>query len=253
MTKQQFIETIAKSAKVVCRERGYGYAQYATCCAQACCESAYGQSAIMANANAFFGIKATKGWVNAAKYGGLVYNAKTKECYDGSTYTSISACFRAYKCLDDSVRDYFDLIECKRYAASLRADTVAECIKIIHEGGYATSPTYQSTIQKFYAEIKQLIDNIWGDVYNKDEDVKVYYPVLRRGCTGKNQAVKRLQTLLNLCGYNLTVDGLFGPLTDLAVRDYQSKNVDSNGVRLEIDGCVGPKTWSSLNNLEKGV
>ena len=150
MTKQQFIETIAKSAKTVCKERGYGYAQYATCCAQACCESGYGQSAIMANANAFFGIKATKSWVNAAKYGGKVYNAKTKECYDGSTYTSISACFRAYNSLDDSVRDYFDLIEGKRYAASLQASSVKDCIKIIHEGGYATSPTYQSTICNFY-------------------------------------------------------------------------------------------------------
>lgn len=251
MTKQQFIETIAKSAKVVCKERGYGYAQYATCCAQACCESAYGQSAIMANANAFFGIKATKGWVNAAKYGGLVYNAKTKECYDGSTYTSISACFRAYRCLDDSVRDYFDLIECKRYAASLRADTVAECIKIIHEGGYATSPTYQSTIQKFYAEIKQLIDNIWGDVYNKDEDVKVYYPTIRMGTCGcKSSVVKTLQTMLNLFGYNLAVDGSWGPLTNAAVLDFQRTHKDVNGVQLAVDGCVGPLTWGAL---QKGV
>ena len=253
MTKQQFIETIAKSAKTVCKERGYGYAQYATCCAQACCESGYGQSAIMANANAFFGIKATKSWVNAAKYGGKVYNAKTKECYDGKTYTSISACFRAYNSLDDSVRDYFDLIEGKRYAASLQASSVAEAIKIIHEGGYATSPTYQTTILNFYREINVLIDNVWNGVYNKEEDVKVYYPVLRRGFTGKNQAVKRLQKLLNKCGYGLAEDGIFGPLTDLAVRDYQSKNVDSNGAKLEVDGCVGPKTWSSLNKLEKGA
>ena len=177
MTKQQFIETIAKSAKVVCKERGYGYAQYATCCAQACCESGYGQSAIMANANAFFGIKATKSWVNAAKYGGRVYNAKTRECYDGATYTSITACFRAYNSLDDSVRDYFDLIECKRYNASLQASTVKDCIKIIHEGGYATSPTYQNTICNFYNEIKQTIDNVWNDVYNKDSPTLFSLPI----------------------------------------------------------------------------
>lgn len=251
MTKQQFIETIAKSAKVVCTERGYGYAQYATCCAQACCESGYGQSAIMANANAFFGIKATKSWVNAAKYGGLVYNAKTKECYDGATYTSITACFRAYKCLDDSVRDYFDLIECKRYAASLQATSVKDCIKIIHEGGYATSPTYQQTIQNFYAEIKQLIDNIWGNVYNKDEDVKVYYPTIRMGtCAGKSQVVKTLQTMLNLFGYHLAVDGSWGPLTNAAVLDFQRTHKDVHGVQLAVDGCVGPLTWGAL---QKGV
>ncbi len=250
MTKQQFIETIAKSAKVVCTERGYGYAQYATCCSQAACESGFGQSAIMANANAFFGIKATKGWVNAAKYGGLVYNAKTKECYDGKTYTSISACFRAYKCLDDSVRDYFDLIECKRYAASLQASTVKECIKIIHEGGYATSPTYQSTICNFYNEIKQVIDNIWNGVYNKG-DTKVSYPTIRMGtCAGRSQVVKTLQTMLNLFGYNLAVDGSWGPLTQAAVLDFQKNHKDYSGRQLAVDGCVGPLTWGAL---QKGV
>ncbi len=60
MTKSEFIKSIAENAKIVCKERGYGYAQYATCVAQACCESAYGQSAIMARANAYFGIKASK-------------------------------------------------------------------------------------------------------------------------------------------------------------------------------------------------
>lgn len=245
MTKQQFIETIAKSAKTVCKERGYGYAQYATCCAQACCESGYGQSAIMANANAFFGIKATKSWVNAAKYGGKVYNAKTKECYDGATYTSITACFRAYNSLDDSVRDYFDLIEGKRYAASLQASSVAEAIKIIHEGGYATSPTYQSTILNFYREINVLIDNVWNGLYNKEEDVKVYYPTIRMGtCAGKSQAVKTLQTKLNVFGYGLAVDGCWGPLTQAAVLDFQRKQ------KIDVDGIVGPITWA---RLQKGV
>lgn len=245
MTKQQFIETIAKSAKTVCKERGYGYAQYATCCAQACCESGYGQSAIMANANAFFGIKATKSWVNAAKYGGKIYNAKTKECYDGSTYTSITACFRAYNSLDDSVRDYFDLIEGKRYAASLQASSVAEAIKIIHEGGYATSPTYQSTILNFYREINVMIDNVWNGVYNKEEDVKVYYPTIRMGtCAGKSQAVKTLQTKLNVFGYGLAVDGCWGPLTQAAVLDFQRKQ------KIDVDGIVGPITWA---RLQKGV
>lgn len=250
MTKQQFIETVAKSAKVVCKERGYGYAQYATCCSQACCESGYGRSAIMANANAFFGIKATKSWVNAVKYGGKVYNARTKECYNGKTYTSISACFRAYNSLDDSVRDYFDLIECKRYAASLQASSVKECIKIIHEGGYATSPTYQSTICNFYNEIKQVIDNVWNDVYNKD-DTKVYYPTIRMGtCSSRSSVVKTLQTLLNSFGYNLAVDGCWGPLTQAAVLDFQKNHKDYSGKQLAVDGCVGQLTWGALQKGE---
>lgn len=161
MTKSEFIKSIAENAKSVCKERGYGYAQYATCVAQACCESAYGQSAIMANANAYFGIKANKAWVNKAKYGGRVYSSKTKECYDGKSYTNITACFRAYNNLTDSVRDYFDLLGGKRYAASLKAETVEDCITIIKKGGYATSPTYIQTILKFYSAVKNQIDKIW--------------------------------------------------------------------------------------------
>ena len=254
MTKQEFIEKLAKAAKAVCKERGYGYAQYATCCAQGCCESGYGKSKIMMDNNAVFGIKATSAWLKADP-SRKAFSAKTGEVYNG-TYTTITAAFRSYSdsSLVESVRDYFDLLSNKRYRASLTANTVEECITIIKNGGYATSPTYIQTILNFYSSINVLIDNVWNGVYNnKEEDVKVYYPVLRRGCTGKNQAVKRLQKLLNKCGYGLAEDGIFGPLTDLAVRDYQSKNVDSNGAKLEVDGCVGPKTWSSLNKLEKGA
>lgn len=162
MTKSEFVKEIAKDAKTVCKERGYGYASYATCVAQACCESAYGQSERMSKANAYFGIKATAKWVQANKYGGLTYNSRTKECYQGVHY-DITACFRAYLCRLDSVKDYFDLMEISRYKNSLKASTVEECITIIKKGGYATAPDYINTILKVYNNIKDQIDQVWGD------------------------------------------------------------------------------------------
>lgn len=95
----------------------------------------------MMKANAIFGIKATKTWK------GKVYNAKTKECYDGVNYTDITACFRAYDSLEESIKDYFDLI-CKssRYKKALNCSTPEQCITEIKNGGYATSPNYISTI-----------------------------------------------------------------------------------------------------------
>lgn len=57
----------------------------------------------------------------------------------------------------------------------------------------------------------------------------------------RSDAVSDLQSALNNNGANLAVDGVFGPLTDSAVKDYQS----SNG--LLVDGVVGPETRGALN------
>lgn len=56
----------------------------------------------------------------------------------------------------------------------------------------------------------------------------------------KGSEVKTLQTNLNTLGYNLSVDGSFGPATKNAVLDYQRKK------GLEVDGCVGPATQAAI-------
>lgn len=56
----------------------------------------------------------------------------------------------------------------------------------------------------------------------------------------KGAEVIMLQKRLNELGYNLEIDGDFGPKTRNAVKDFQGKNA------LVIDGIVGPKTWWAL-------
>lgn len=56
---------------------------------------------------------------------------------------------------------------------------------------------------------------------------------LKKGSRGSE--VKLLQKKLNLMQ-----DGIFGPLTDEAVREFQNRN------GLSVDGIVGPKTWEAL-------
>ena len=140
MNKSEFIPTIAPL--VVSENQRRGNPLFSSVViAQAICESAWGQSKIMMKANAIFGIKAFSGWK------GKVYNAKTQECYDGSTYTNITACFRAYNSLSESISDYFDLItKSERYRKACVSDSPLECITAIKNGGYATSPTYINTI-----------------------------------------------------------------------------------------------------------
>jgi N-acetylmuramoyl-L-alanine amidase len=56
---------------------------------------------------------------------------------------------------------------------------------------------------------------------------------IRKGSRGGDVAT--LQHALNLIA-----DGIFGPITDEAVRDFQRSH------NLAVDGIVGPKTWAAL-------
>src|ERR1700736_5314886 len=64
------------------------------------------------------------------------------------------------------------------------------------------------------------------------------WPLVRKG--DQQHPVKTLQYLLRARGHNLTVDGIFGPNTDAAVRAFQQQK------GLAVDGIVGPNTWSAL-------
>lgn len=146
MKKSEFIPTIAPIVQAENKKRGNPLFS-SVVIAQAICESGWGQSTIMMKANAIFGIKATSNWK------GKVYNARTQECYDGKTYTNITACFRAYDSLAESIRDYFDLIcNLSRYANAIHSKSPLECITAIKNGGYATSPTYINTIMAIIKE-----------------------------------------------------------------------------------------------------
>ena len=71
------------------------------------------------------------------------------------------------------------------------------------------------------------------------------YPVLKKG--SKGEYVYILQRLLVAKGYNPNgIDGIFGNGCLIAVKNFQSDNTDVNGVKLDVDGCVGPKTWGAL-------
>jgi peptidoglycan hydrolase-like protein with peptidoglycan-binding domain len=68
----------------------------------------------------------------------------------------------------------------------------------------------------------------------------VNMPVLRRGSSG--EAVRIAQSVLQVNGYYpYTIDGIFGSLTEVAVRSFQT---DSG---LYADGIVGPRTWHALS------
>lgn len=193
MTKNEFIPTIAPLVVAENKKRGNPLFS-SVVIAQAICESGWGQSTIMMKANAIFGIKATSSWK------GKVYNANTQECYDGSTYTSITACFRAYNSLAESISDYFDLItKLERYRKACVSNSPIECITAIKNGGYATSPTYINTIMSIInSNNLTQYDNV-EDVENSVDNSKSIEELAKEVIAGKyGNGEERKQKLGNL-------------------------------------------------------
>jgi peptidoglycan hydrolase-like protein with peptidoglycan-binding domain len=64
------------------------------------------------------------------------------------------------------------------------------------------------------------------------------WPIEKEGSTG--EAVRTVQYLLRAHGQSLSVDGIFGPRTEAAVRAFQQAH------GLVVDGVVGNATWMAL-------
>lgn len=79
-----------------------------------------------------------------------------------------------------------------------------------------------------------------GDFFGAATPPVVTDPLLIQGDTG--DAVRQLQTRLNVWGLKLLVDGTFAAETEAAVRTFQTQH------KLTVDGVVGPATWTSLNS-----
>jgi peptidoglycan hydrolase-like protein with peptidoglycan-binding domain len=80
-------------------------------------------------------------------------------------------------------------------------------------------------------------NNTWQALYT---GAPVNMPTLKRGSQG--QTVKTLQTVLSQTGdYQGSIDGIFGAVTETAVRKFQTR------AGLVADGIVGSKTWHALS------
>lgn len=207
------------------------------CIAMAIHESGWGTSAKMAKANALFGFKVMSGRKYGTAWKGKAYKTGTTEYYDGKTATKITDWFRAYDSVEDATEDYMDLLcTLPRYKNALHRNTPQECIEAIVSGGYATGPNYAK-------HIMQIINTYNLEKYDGKElpekcPYKLSVRLLKRG--SKGQSVGWVQWHLVKLGYNLKIDQIYGPKTELAVILFQkSRNITS-------DGKAGPITLALL-------
>lgn len=137
--------------------------------AQAILESGWGTSELATKANNFFGMKASLSgntW-DGSVWDGQTYRKKTKEFKNGK-YVEVTADFRKYKAVADSVADHSAYLtgaingKNLRYAGLKGETDPRKALTIIKNGGYATAPDY---VEKLLKIIKQ-----YGlDTYDKVE------------------------------------------------------------------------------------
>lgn len=239
MATQTQVNNFIKKVAPIAQEKASGRAKWSlpsVCIAQCCCESAYGTSPKMINANAILGIKVGKSKVHfGTAWRDEAYSTVTKECYDGKTYVNITDMFRAYDSIDDAIEDYFDMLaSCSRYSGCIKQADPKTCITAIKNGGYATSPTYINTIMS-------IIDKY--NLTQYDSIVTGIRSTLKSGSSGVD--VTYLQQSLIDKGYDVgAIDGKFGTKTLEAVKRFQKE------YNLVVDGIVGAKTWDALERQE---
>ena len=95
----------------------------------------------------------------------------------------------------------------------------------------------------YSAFFKSALNSLYGSTASKKPEVPV--PFLRIGNRGTR--VEKLQMCLNFLGFlgkdlkRLTVDGIFGPMTEFALKDFQRR------CGLVRDGVYGPLTKNKLD------
>ncbi len=119
--------------------------------AQFILESGYGKSELGQNANNMFGMKKNLSgntWTGSSWDGVSIYTKQTKEQHADGTYETITADFRTYSCVEDSVADHSAYLLGAKNGKKLRYDGIKgmtdykAVAQLIKQGGYATSLTY---------------------------------------------------------------------------------------------------------------
>ena len=123
--------------------------------AQFILESGYGKSELAQNANNCFGMKTSLSgntWSGSTWDGKSKYTKKTQEEYTKGEMTTITAEFRKYSCIEDSIADHSAYLLGAKNVSKLRYAGLKGCTdykkaaQLIKDGGYATSSTYVASL-----------------------------------------------------------------------------------------------------------
>ena len=144
MTKQEFIEAIAKYVKKYAYV--YGIMVHSPIIAQAILESGWGESKLASKYHNYFGLKCGTKWT-----GGSV-NLTTSEEYTPGVHTTIKDNFRTYSSMEEGVKGYFEFIQLERYHNLRGITDPKKYLETIRADGYATSFSYVENTMKLVTQ-----------------------------------------------------------------------------------------------------
>lgn len=160
--------------------------------AQFILESGYGKSELALGACNLFGMKKSLSgntWSGSTWDGSSIYTKKTQEQNADGSYVTITADFRRYSCVEDSIADHSAYLLGAKNGSKLRYEGLKGCTdykkaaQIIKDGGYATSLAY---VDKLCSIIER-----WNltqyDVAGTASDVVKYYRVRKSWEDAKSQ------------------------------------------------------------------
>ncbi|HEL0778924.1 TPA: glucosaminidase domain-containing protein [Streptococcus equi subsp. zooepidemicus] len=151
--------------------------------AQFILESGYGKSELAQNANNCFGMKTSLSgntWSGSTWDGKSKYTKKTQEEYTKGEMTTITADFRKYPCIEDSISDHSAYLLGAKNGNKLRYDGLKGCAdykkaaQIIKDGGYATSSTYVSNLCSIIEKWKLTQFDVGASTPTPDNTVKKF-------------------------------------------------------------------------------
>ncbi len=216
--------------------------------AQFILESGYGKSELGQKANNCFGMKKSLSgntWNGSTWDGVSVYTKKTSEQNADGSYENITADFRKYACVEDSIADHSAYLLGAKKGSALRYKGLKDCtdykkaVQIIKDGGYATNLTY---VEKLCAIIERWNLTQYDVKVEKQPVDKPWYRVRKTWADSKSQkgAFKVLDNAKKCCDANV----------GYSVYDENGKAVYSNIPKSKVPYLV--KVVLTDLNIRKG-
>ncbi len=199
--------------------------------AQAFIESNKGNSGLTEKGNNLFGIKGS--------YNGESVKMLTTEYYNGVAH-KVYANFRKYPSWAESIADHSALFNrLERYKNLRGCKDWRKATEYVQKDGYATSPTYTTTLQNTITKYKlyEWDDEVLNESYESNPYKK---PDVQINFNGLDESIKWVQQALINAGYPIAVTGIPDMVTQGAILDFQKKQ------SLTVDGIVGSNTVEAL-------